>query len=362
MVKRRRPAGSATVPSDAAAGGDGGRRKRRRVATGVEAVSPAAAAAPAAAPAAAAPTPTSASASSVEEDRCSWALVVGDGDLAFAAALSAQQRVCGTVLPSEREHRQLYGSLTERNAATIRRNSGQCFFGVDATKLGSDKRLTGRNFEEVFFNFPHLGYSQQAERGGTWSRAKQHLSFFADLFASLATVQQAGGLMHLTLTPTPPYSIKEVKATALDKGYAFVSETSFNPADYPGYRPVWGDARDTIKGGTAQYGQVGRRFTFKNCCCGPCGVVCKGEEQLRQHLAGRAHGQRLRAARRSSVTPAAAAAAPAEEGGRGSRMQAEGAPAVAGRASAAPPAPAAPRRGEPPQRLRPLRRRRVVLV
>eukprot|EP00756_Hemistasia_phaeocysticola_P058540 Hpha_TRINITY_DN35179_c0_g1::TRINITY_DN35179_c0_g1_i1::g.168425::m.168425/K19307/BMT5; 25S rRNA (uracil2634-N3)-methyltransferase len=221
-------------------------------------------------------------------------LVVGDGDLAFSAALCEKKGggVTATVLPSEAEHRKLYESITDKNASRIRKSGGQCIFGVDATNIGSDPRFKGRYFREAMFNFPHLGYSLQAERGGDWSRKIEHLEFFEKVFESFGAVQRAGGLAHLTVTSSPPYKLKDVKQALAARNYAFVGESPFNVEDYPGYHPVWGDARDRTKAGTSEYGKKGRRWTFAHTKC-DCGMRTTSVRALEEHQAGTAHIRRM---------------------------------------------------------------------
>eukprot|EP00754_Rhynchopus_humris_P036975 Rhum_TRINITY_DN19075_c0_g1::Rhum_TRINITY_DN19075_c0_g1_i1::g.169186::m.169186/K19307/BMT5; 25S rRNA (uracil2634-N3)-methyltransferase len=251
-------------------------------------------------------------------------LVVGDGDLAYSAALAAQRGasavVYGTVLPSEEEQVRLYSqAVVAKKAAVLAKHGGRAVYGVDCTQAHTHAALgQGRAaelFDEAHFNFPHLGYSQQAERGGKWSRAQQHLDLFKGMFASLRKVQPTGGVVKLTLTPTPPYPVKEVKKVAIESGYVFTREDPFFFKDYPEYHPAWGDDRDLRKPGSSNYGDQGRQLVFTHCSCRVCDVVCKGEEQLEQHKASKKHA--LAAAKDAAnkakgVKGAAKAASPAE--------------------------------------------------
>ncbi|KAJ9443715.1 25S rRNA (uridine-N(3))-methyltransferase [Diplonema papillatum] len=235
-------------------------------------------------------------------------LVIGDGDLSYSAALAEKQAgqcvVSGSVLPSKEGQTRLYGAGTVADKEDrLRKASGHVLYSVDATQLQPTLAVVlgtaaVEPFDEIHFNFPHLGYSQQAERGGSWSRAGLHVDFFKKMFSSLSGVQSTGGTFKLTLTPNPPYSIKDVKVTATNAGYSFVREVAFESAEYPGYHPAWGDDRDIIKGGTSAYGSKGgRQLVFENCCCAACGLLCKGKEQIAQHLLSKKHAIALRKAR-----------------------------------------------------------------
>ena len=251
-------------------------------------------------------------------------LVVGDGDLAYSAALAAQRgasaEVYGTVLPSEKEQVRLYSqAVVTKKAAVLAKHGGRAVYGVDCTQAHTHASLgQGRAaelFDEAHFNFPHLGYSQQAERGGKWSRAQQHLDLFKGMFASLRKIQPTGGVAKLTLTPTPPYPVKEVKKVAIESGYVFTREDPFFFKDYPEYHPAWGDDRDLRKPGSSNYGDQGRQLVFTHCSCRVCDVICKGEEQLEQHKASKKHllaASKDAANKAKGVKGAAKAASPAE--------------------------------------------------
>eukprot|EP01059_Diplonema_ambulator_P020437 TRINITY_DN34230_c0_g1_i1.p1 TRINITY_DN34230_c0_g1~~TRINITY_DN34230_c0_g1_i1.p1 ORF type:complete len:265 (+),score=40.22 TRINITY_DN34230_c0_g1_i1:55-795(+) len=224
-------------------------------------------------------------------------LVVGDGDLSYSAALSQKVKetgdiVWGSVLPDRDEMVRLYGKeVVEAREAAL---GGRVLYKVDLTDLKLADEMSDVKFDEVHFNYPHLGYSQQAERGGKWSRAPLHIAFFASMFKSLRRVQTTSQKMLLTLTPTPPYSIKSVKESAITSGYVFDSEHPFDPSEYPGYHPAWGDDRDILKPSTSSYGAKGRQLIFENCCCEPCGIICKGKEQIEQHVVSSRHQRTVR--------------------------------------------------------------------
>eukprot|EP01063_Lacrimia_lanifica_P002428 TRINITY_DN1127_c1_g1_i1.p1 TRINITY_DN1127_c1_g1~~TRINITY_DN1127_c1_g1_i1.p1 ORF type:complete len:274 (+),score=80.40 TRINITY_DN1127_c1_g1_i1:187-1008(+) len=249
-------------------------------------------------------------------------LVVGDGDLSYSAALAEKKKgeveVWGSVLPCAEEQRRLYGTgVCAEREARVAACGGRVQYETDCTQM--EKRFPAayedHPFDEVHFNFPHLGYSQQAERGGKWSRAQTHVDFFGKMFKSLAHVQRTHGVMKLTLTLTPPYSVNDVKKVAIEAGYAYVADAPFDPADYAGYHPAWGDDRDLSKHGTSQYGaKGGRTLSFVNCVCRPCGLWCKGTAQIEQHLASSRHDRIMRK-QRAAVKRAAAP--DAEDGEKG---------------------------------------------
>eukprot|EP01061_Rhynchopus_euleeides_P021584 TRINITY_DN35181_c0_g1_i1.p1 TRINITY_DN35181_c0_g1~~TRINITY_DN35181_c0_g1_i1.p1 ORF type:complete len:324 (+),score=121.83 TRINITY_DN35181_c0_g1_i1:144-974(+) len=233
--------------------------------------------------------------------------------MAYSAALSqllaGRATVCGSVLPTHEAQQRLYTSAkVQERESLLAQHGGSAMYAVDCTKAHEHPELCsavllGDGFDEVHFNFPHLGYSQQAERGGEWSRAQQHVDFFKKMFASLRHVQPAKGVMRLTLTPTPPYSIKEVKKAAMSSGYVFEEERPFDHRRFQGYHPAWGDDRDLSKPGTSQYGTEGRQLCFRNAWCHACEVPCTGLEQLTQHLLTKKHaiGLRKYAAKRRAL-------------------------------------------------------------
>ena len=239
----------------------------------------------------------------VKSEKNKKILVIGDGDMAYSAALSAMVKgadVYGSVLPTREAQERLYTKeAVDKREATVKGNGGDVFYGVDCTKVHEhevlkDSVILGSGFDEVHFNFPHLGYSQQAERGGKWSRANVHIEFFKKMFASLKAIQPTEGIMKLTLTSTPPYSIKEVKKAAISSGYVFEEELKFNHQNFAGYHPAWGDDRDLSKPGTSGYGEEGRQLCFRHLSCHPCTLSCTGAEQLAQHLKTIKHQQGIR--------------------------------------------------------------------
>eukprot|EP01060_Flectonema_neradi_P011073 TRINITY_DN18135_c0_g1_i1.p1 TRINITY_DN18135_c0_g1~~TRINITY_DN18135_c0_g1_i1.p1 ORF type:complete len:268 (+),score=43.06 TRINITY_DN18135_c0_g1_i1:113-916(+) len=220
-------------------------------------------------------------------------LVVGDGDLAYSAGL-AQKRtdavVWGSVLPSRPEQVRLYGEkVVQKREAAIQR----VFYSVDCTKC-EDHFTREDAIDEVHFNFPHLGYDQQAERGGSWSRAGKHVELFRNMFASLKKIQSSKSTMKLTLTKTPPYKVSDVKKCAVESGYFFTEELPFDSSQYPDYHPAWGDDRDLIKHGTSNYGVGGRQFIFTNLNCYVCSLSCTSMELFNQHLGSPKHAFGLR--------------------------------------------------------------------
>ena len=227
-------------------------------------------------------------------------LVVGDGDLAYSSGLTQKlpdAEVWGSVLLTREEQVRLYGEkVVLKRESIIKR----VIYSMDCTKcedhFGKDDII-----DEVHFNFPHLGYNQQAERGGSWSRARPHLELFRKMFVSLRKIQHSKSVMKLTLTKTPSYKVSDVKKMAVESGYFFTQEEPFDCSQFPDYHPAWGDDRDIIKHGTSDYGDGGRQFTFSNLNCYACSLSCTSLELFSQHLSSPKHAFGLRSQRRAAV-------------------------------------------------------------
>ena len=144
---------------------------------------------------------SSSSSSSSCSNRESW-LIVGDGDLSYAAWLAPQLDPATTALTASvwedmNTHRQVYQSSVI-NSQIIQRAGHDVRFGIDATRLGghddtNNTLIDGKAhaFDRIVFNFPHW-------RGKANIRYNRRL--IDEFFASAANVlQRPHGKIHLAL-------------------------------------------------------------------------------------------------------------------------------------------------------------------
>ena len=138
-------------------------------------------------------------------------LIVGDGDLSFSLAL---QRACGgaiqltaTVLPTAQELVATYANAAA-NAAELLECGAAVRYGVDATALttvelqahahvGVGARVESGHFNDVVFNYPHLGDSSLADEA---AHARRHTVLIAHFLHEAAALLRPGGRAHLTLS------------------------------------------------------------------------------------------------------------------------------------------------------------------
>jgi hypothetical protein len=95
-------------------------------------------------------------------------LIVGDGDLSFAASAAEHvdeaHNLTGTVFEREQQFKEKYGDSSENaglvNMRTLKMYGCNLEFGVDATNInifkdGEDGNRVKKKFDCIIFNFPY---------------------------------------------------------------------------------------------------------------------------------------------------------------------------------------------------------------
>ncbi|KAI1173763.1 hypothetical protein F4777DRAFT_424550 [Nemania sp. FL0916] len=194
-------------------------------------------------------------------------LLVGDGDLSFAASL-VEHHYCADVTATvfEKDMDELlekYPHAAE-NIAKIEAEDGcRVVFGVDATKMApfaskptrssskasasaptTDDAGTGTGasssgsggvgiMDRIIFNFPHVGGKSTDVNRQVRYNQELLVAFFARAIPSLAPT---GGAIVVTLFEGEPYTLWNVRDLARHSGLRVERSFRFQASAYPGYR------------------------------------------------------------------------------------------------------------------------------
>ncbi|KAI1128082.1 hypothetical protein F5Y10DRAFT_182720 [Nemania abortiva] len=184
-------------------------------------------------------------------------LLVGDGDLSFAASL-VEHHFCADVTATvfERNREELlekYPHAAE-NIAKIEAEDGcRVLFGVDATKMAPFTNKPGREFsgsegaanadsasasaasvgvmDHIIFNFPHVGGKSTDVNRQVRYNQELLVSFFKRAIPSLAP----GGSIVVTLFEGEPYTLWNIRDLARHSGLQVERSFRFQASAYPGY-------------------------------------------------------------------------------------------------------------------------------
>ncbi|KAI1117061.1 hypothetical protein F5Y14DRAFT_404671 [Nemania sp. NC0429] len=184
-------------------------------------------------------------------------LLVGDGDLSFAASL-VEHHFCADVTATvfEKTREELLDKYPHAadNIAKIEGEDGcRVLFGVDATKMAPFTNKPGRNkapapenanahaqgrstgavgvIDRVIFNFPHVGGKSTDVNRQVRYNQELLVSFFQRAIPSLAP----GGSIVVTLFEGEPYTLWNVRDLARHSGLQVERSFRFQAAAYPGY-------------------------------------------------------------------------------------------------------------------------------
>ncbi|KAI1330384.1 hypothetical protein F5Y16DRAFT_16212 [Xylariaceae sp. FL0255] len=187
-------------------------------------------------------------------------LLVGDGDLSFAASL-VEHHYCADVTATvfEKSCEELLEKYPHagENIAKIDAEEGcRVIFGVDATKMAPSTNKVPRNksqasdrdnedrdrggkpktaapgiMDRIFFNFPHVGGKSTDVNRQVRYNQELLVSFFQRAMPSLAP----GGSIIVTLFEGEPYTLWNVRDLARHSGLQVERSFRFQASAYPGY-------------------------------------------------------------------------------------------------------------------------------
>ncbi|KAI1824449.1 hypothetical protein F4861DRAFT_539057 [Xylaria intraflava] len=180
-------------------------------------------------------------------------LLVGDGDLSFAASLVEHHYcadVTATVLEKSREDLLEKYPHAADNITKVEAEEGcRVLFGIDATKMAPFTNKPGRNgasgsesakdsaasphgvMDRIFFNFPHVGGKSTDVNRQVRYNQELLVSFFQRAMPSLAL----GGSIIITLFEGEPYTLWNIRDLARHSGLQVERSFRFQASAYPGY-------------------------------------------------------------------------------------------------------------------------------
>lgn len=164
-------------------------------------------------------------------------LLVGEGDLSFAAALSALgggANITASTLDTADELGGKYPAVQQRLAA-LRAAGATIAPGVDVTSMASHA-ATDPPYDRVVYNFPYAHVTKFAK-----DHLEQNRRLLRLFFAEAAKLLKPGGEVHVRNKLTEPYRSWDLHSL-LPESLRFVGAAPFDPGRFPGYecRSNWG--------------------------------------------------------------------------------------------------------------------------
>ncbi|KAI0013624.1 hypothetical protein F4779DRAFT_344649 [Xylariaceae sp. FL0662B] len=166
-------------------------------------------------------------------------LLVGDGDLSFAASL-VEHHYCADVTATvlEKDHGELVEKYPQaaENIAKIEAEDSKVLYNVDATKMAPFVDKKGKDgtgiMDRIIFNFPHVGGKSTDVNRQVRYNQELLVSFFKRALLSLAP----GGSVIVTLFEGEPYTLWNIRDLARHSGLQVQRSFRFQASAYPGYR------------------------------------------------------------------------------------------------------------------------------
>ncbi|KAJ1732645.1 Meiotic nuclear division protein 1, partial [Coemansia biformis] len=108
-------------------------------------------------------------------------LLVGEGNFSFARSVAAQldsgANMIATSYDSREQACEKYPD-TDEHVQEFELLGGTVLFGVDGTRLAKQKRLRGKQFSRIVFNFPHVGMGIKDQERNIRANQELLLGFF----------------------------------------------------------------------------------------------------------------------------------------------------------------------------------------
>ena len=164
-------------------------------------------------------------------------LLVGEGDLSFAAALAdllGSSHITASTLDTAEELDAKYPDV-QRRLARLRAAGAAVAPGVDATAMASHAALEPP-YDRVVYNFPYAHVTKFAK-----DHREVNRKLLRQFFAEAARLLRPGGEVHVRNKLTEPYRSWDLRSLLPD-ALQFVGAAPFDPSRFPGYecRSNWG--------------------------------------------------------------------------------------------------------------------------